>query len=110
MIIAAISIIAIPDNESRRISNMSLFLTTSFFSLISYVWLLIIIRFSSPQKVEVWEAGATMGLFPLFCVASFFAEKNWCGSCVEVKSEKEQLKGEAFKAEYFKGMTKVMQQ
>ena len=85
---------------------MSLFLTTSFFSLISYVWLLIILTVSSPEKIEVWEAGTTLGLFPVFCVASFCAEKNWFGKCCETKeSEKEQLFSDISpKADYFKGM------
>ena len=109
LIIAAISIIAIPNNESRRISNMSLFLTTSFFSLLSYVWLLIILTVTSPEKIEVWEAGATLGLFPVFCVASFCAEKNWLGKCFKSKeSEKDQLFTDiSSKAEYFKGLQSI---
>ena len=105
MIIAAIAIIAIPNNESRKISNMGLYLTNAFFSLISYVWLLIILTVTSPEKVEVWEAGATLGLFPVFCLVSFLTEKNWLGKCCTLMEyEKEQIFTDiSAKADYFKG-------
>ena len=80
MVIAAISICSIPFNEVRKITNMSMFLTTAFFSLFAYTWLMIILSVSSPQRVEVWEAGVTLGLFPLLCLVTFIVEKKYISS------------------------------
>lgn len=47
------------------------------FSLFSYIWLLIILVGVSPGKVEVWEAGATLGYIPVIILFSYMAEKGW---------------------------------
>ena len=53
LIISAISVAVIPTGETRRIQTYSVFIVTMIFSLFSYVWLLIILSFVSPNRVEV---------------------------------------------------------
>ena len=67
----------IPAGETRRIETFSVFIVTMIFSIFSYVWLLIILEIASPKKVEVWEAGATLGFIPIMIILSFTAEKGW---------------------------------
>ena len=89
LVIAAISICAIPVNEVRRIHHLPIFWTNVCFSLFAYFWLLIILTMSSPHQVEVWEASVTLLLFPLLCLASFAAEKGYIGKlcCCFSKNE-----------------------
>lgn len=55
------------------------FFVTLLFSFFAYIWLLIILRFISPNVVELWEAAVTMILFPVLTIFAFFADKGWCG-------------------------------
>ena len=61
-----------------------------FFSIFAYVWMLIILVVTSPYRVEVWEAGATLGFIPILILSSFMAEKGWldCLFCQNRKSGK----------------------
>jgi hypothetical protein len=47
------SILAIPKGEVRRITNFKTFLFTAAVSCWAYVWMLIILRFSSPDIITV---------------------------------------------------------
>ena len=89
MVIVAICICCIPTGEIRKIQNLPVFLVTICFSLISYIWLLIILSISSPQKIEVWEAAVTLGFLPILCLFSFAAEKGaFDALCCSKKKEK----------------------
>ena len=67
----------IPEGETRRIQTFSVFIVTMFFSIFAYIWLLIILVASSPARVEVWEAGATLAFIPVIILVSSVAEKGW---------------------------------
>ena len=64
--------------ETRRIQTFSVFIVTMFFSIFAYIWLLIILVASSPARVEVWEAGATLAFIPVIILVSF-ARKHLFG-------------------------------
>lgn len=49
------------------------------FSVVAYLWLLIIVVATSPGEVEVWEAVVTLILFPLLVLIAWIAEKNFFG-------------------------------
>jgi len=51
--ISAVCIIA-PAPGMRKVEQMGVFNITAFFSVWAYVWLLIIIDFSSPEVIETW--------------------------------------------------------
>ena len=80
----------IPAGETRRIQTFSVFIVTMFFSIFAYVWMLIILVGTSPYRVEVWEAGATLGFIPVLIFSSYCAEKGWldCIFCQNRKSGK----------------------
>ena len=84
------SVAVIPAGETRRIQTFSVFIVTMFFSIFAYVWMLIILVVTSPYRVEVWEAGATLGFIPILILFSYMAEKGWldCLFCQNRKSGK----------------------
>ena len=43
--------------------------------MLAFVWLLVILRFISPGKVEVWEAAITVFFLPVLCLSCYAMEK-----------------------------------
>ena len=70
-------------------SLLQVFAVTSVFSLVAYIWLLLILVAISPNVVEVWEALVTLVLFPLLVFLAWLAEKNLCG--MPSKTETKQM-------------------
>ncbi|XP_076058924.1 sodium/calcium exchanger 2-like isoform X3 [Oratosquilla oratoria] len=88
-IITAVCVMFIPKGESRRINDIKVFSVTAFFSVLAYVWMLIILVASSPNVVEIWEALVTLLFFPLLVLLAWLAEKNLCGVPDKVDSSKQ---------------------
>ncbi|XP_069978555.1 sodium/calcium exchanger Calx isoform X7 [Penaeus vannamei] len=78
-VISAVCVMSIPNGEERRIRDLKVFLVTAVFSVVAYLWLLIILMVTSPEEVEVWEAVVTFLLFPLLVLLAWLAERNFCG-------------------------------
>ncbi|XP_066988076.1 sodium/calcium exchanger Calx-like isoform X3 [Macrobrachium rosenbergii] len=78
-VISAVCVLSIPKGESRRIKDIKVFAVTAVFSIVAYVWLLIILKAVTPNEVEVWEAAVTFLMFPLLVLLAWMAEKNFCG-------------------------------
>ena len=53
------------------------FAVTATFSVFAYVWLLIILMWSSPNVVELWEAILTFVFFPILVLIAYAADKGW---------------------------------
>ena len=75
LVITAISICVIPTGETRKIENYPLFIVSIFFSMLAFVWLLVILRFVTPGVVEVWEAALTVLFLPVLCLSCYATEK-----------------------------------
>ena len=56
MCITGVCIMVIPADEVRRIKHIKVFAVTSVFSVVAYIWLIIILIVVSPDYVDVWEA------------------------------------------------------
>jgi hypothetical protein len=53
---------------------------TTVFSLLAYIWLLVIVAVTSPGVVEIWESVITFMLFPLMVLVAFGADRGMvCG-------------------------------
>ena len=76
MVIIAVCVIAIPATETRRIDQMRVYMVTAFFSVFAYVWLIIILLWSSPNMIEPWEAIATLLMFPFLVALAFVMDKS----------------------------------
>ena len=75
LVITAISISVIPSGETRKIENYPLFIVSILFSMLAFVWLLVILRFVTPGVVEVWEAALTVLFLPVLCLSCYATEK-----------------------------------
>lgn len=78
-VISAVCVVSIPAGESRRIRDIKVFAVTAVFSIVAYLWLLIILVPISKDEVEAWEAVVTLILFPVLVILAWMAEKNFCG-------------------------------
>ena len=57
---------------------------TASFSILAYVWLVIVLMVLTPDVVELWEAAVTFGLFFVLIILAFAADKNWFRKMPEV--------------------------
>ncbi|XP_021351096.1 sodium/calcium exchanger 3-like isoform X4 [Mizuhopecten yessoensis] len=77
--ITAMCIVSIPNGQVRRISNMGVYAVTTSFSMFAYLWMIVVLMFSSPGEVELWEAILTFLMFPTLILVSFAVDKGcWC--------------------------------
>lgn len=72
--ISAVCIVAIPDGESRRIKDTSVFAVTASFSVFAYVWLIVILLVVTPNMVDIWEGFLTFAFFPVLVVLAYLAD------------------------------------
>jgi len=75
--ISAVCIAGIPDGETRRIKQFPVFCITALFSVLAYLWLLVVLVFVSKDKVDVWEAVLTFLFFPILVIIAYCADKGW---------------------------------
>ena len=59
-----------------RVESFVVFCITATFSLFAYIWLLIVLVVSSPDKVDVWEAVLTFLFFPLLVCIAYAGDKG----------------------------------
>lgn len=81
MIISAVCMVAIPkpnleqgETGFRKVDMLQVFLTTTFFSVFAYAWLLIILVVITPDVVTVTEAAITFALYPFMVLVSWLVD------------------------------------
>ncbi|CAE7251570.1 Slc8a2 [Symbiodinium sp. CCMP2456] len=77
LVISAVCVCAIPDGEVRYIKDTKVYCVTASFSILAYVWLLLILMVISPDICELWEAVVTFLLFPVLLAIAFAADKGY---------------------------------
>ncbi|KAL1496483.1 hypothetical protein AB1Y20_016437 [Prymnesium parvum] len=75
LVIIAVCVYAIPADDSRKISDMRVHSVTATFSILAYLWLVIILMVSSPDLIEVWEAVVTFLGFPFLVLLAYTADR-----------------------------------
>ncbi|KAM4018632.1 sodium/calcium exchanger 1-like isoform 2-T2 [Anomaloglossus baeobatrachus] len=75
-VIIGICVAVVPDGETRRIRHPRVFAVTAFWSVFAYVWLFLILSWSSPGEVEVWEALLTFFFFPVCVLQAWLADRR----------------------------------
>jgi len=80
LIITAVCISAIPANETRKVACVAVFATTASVSVFAYAWLILVLKISSPNRVEIWEGFATFAMFPGLIMLAFAIDKGFLGS------------------------------
>lgn len=73
-VIIAVCINAIPVGETRQIKETGVFFITAVFSVLAYVWLLVIVQVTSPDIVTVTEGGLTLLMFPVLVWISYASD------------------------------------
>lgn len=77
LVITAVCVSAIPAPDTRKIDQTDVFAVTASISVIAYVWLIIILKVSSADMVDPWEACVTFAMFPVLVVVAFAADKGF---------------------------------
>ncbi|XP_062575828.1 sodium/calcium exchanger 3-like [Saccostrea cucullata] len=80
MVICGVCVFAIPANETRRIRKLKVFAITAVFSVLAYVWLIIILMVNTPDFVDLWEAIVTLLMFPILVIFAYILDKDYFGS------------------------------
>lgn len=75
-VIISICVYVIPDGEVRYIKHLRVFIITSTFSVLAYIWLYIILAEISYGVVEFWEAFVTFLMFPTFVILAYIADRR----------------------------------
>eukprot|EP00928_Gymnodinium_smaydae_P023360 TRINITY_DN19311_c0_g1_i1.p1 TRINITY_DN19311_c0_g1~~TRINITY_DN19311_c0_g1_i1.p1 ORF type:complete len:765 (+),score=105.47 TRINITY_DN19311_c0_g1_i1:169-2463(+) len=78
LVIVAVCILAVPSTETRKIKDLPVFYITSFFSVVAYVWLVLILAQFSVDVVDIWEALVTFGMFFLLLWVSWRVDVGDC--------------------------------
>jgi len=76
MVISAVCILCLPDGEKRTLKQLGVFLTTAFYSVLAYVWLLLIVVVISPEVITISEAVITC-IFLLILIIQAYAVDRW---------------------------------
>lgn len=82
--ILAVCMIAIPKRNGtsetgfRKIDELGVFGVTAVSSVFAYVWIIIILQWSSPEVVTILEAAITLLFFPLLMMIAFVVDKGYC--------------------------------
>lgn len=77
LLITAICVVSVPTDTVKRVREFGVFILTSVWSLFAYLWLLITLKWVSPNEVEIWEAFVTLAFFPLLVFTSWCQDQGW---------------------------------
>ena len=55
LMILAICVTALPEGETRKISQLGVYACTASASVLAYMWLVVILGVTSPDVIEPWE-------------------------------------------------------
>jgi len=78
MVILAVCVLSIPSPEGRTIEQFGVFGITATFSVLAYVWLVVILMISTPDIVTPAEGCITFALFPALVCMAYLMDVGWC--------------------------------
>lgn len=58
LFITAVTVMA-PAPRIAKVHQYNVYLTTSFFAVEAYIWLLFIVEFNTPERIDLWEVRLT---------------------------------------------------
>jgi len=98
-VITAVCCMSLGAGVKRKITGFVGFCITSVFSVLAYIWLLIILIVSSPDVVEVWEAVVTLGIMGVLLVLVYIADTHLAAKVTPDESEAKEEEKELEKNE-----------
>jgi solute carrier family 8 (sodium/calcium exchanger) len=78
LVISGICVVCIPDGEVRKVMNLKVYAVTASSCILAYVWLFIVIKVWTPEKVTLQEAIITFAMFPTLIGVAYLADRNFC--------------------------------
>jgi solute carrier family 8 (sodium/calcium exchanger) len=105
LVITAVCVSAIPAPDTRKIDGLSVFGVTASLSVFAYVWLIVILKWSSADVVSKEEALLTFLFFPMLVIVAFIADKGYCGRGRAGGSEHAEVEKERDRLEKLHGKT-----
>ena len=64
------------ENQNLQVKNYSLYLNSIVWSILTCVWLYIILNITSPNSVDIWEALFLVILYPIFSILAVLLERS----------------------------------
>jgi len=77
LIITSVCIVSVDTPHIKYIKEFGVFLMTASWSLYAYIWMLIVVQFSSPGIIEPWEAWMTLAYMPIFVLLAYCQDNGW---------------------------------
>jgi len=75
MVITAVCVVALPQGETRTIKVISVFYITAAFSVIAYLWLIVIVVLWTPDVVTIEEGVITIAMLGVLIAMAYRADK-----------------------------------
>ena len=63
-------------NQNLQVKNYSFYLNSIVWSILTCVWLYIILNITSPNSVDIWEALFLVILYPIFSILAVLLERS----------------------------------
>jgi solute carrier family 8 (sodium/calcium exchanger) len=82
LVISGVCVSAIGVGDSRKVADIGVFALTATFSIFAYVWLIIILMFSSPDVVTTGEAVLTFLFCPVLVVGAWVVDTGIMDRCL----------------------------
>lgn len=64
------------NDEYKRIKHLRVFFVTMIWSVFAYIWLYIILTWSSYGRIEIWEGLLTFLFFPATVITAYIADRR----------------------------------
>ena len=88
LIITSICVVSLDKGETKKVREFGVFIFTAIVSMWAYVWMLVVVKYSSPGEVSPWEAWVTLGQLPLLVLIAYIVDKG-CVCCRKKKVDAE---------------------
>lgn len=77
LVITSVCIIAVPKPQIKPIKEFSVFLMTAAWSIWAYVWMLLVVKYITPDVISPWEGWVTLLFMPVFVFVSYCQHNGW---------------------------------
>jgi len=94
-VISAVCVSSIPGGEIRAIKEIQVFAITATFSVLAYLWLIVIVVAWTPDVITIEEGILTFMLFPLLIILSYAADRGYFSKNGEASEVQEKVLLEA---------------
>nr|XP_046918733.1 sodium/calcium exchanger 1-like isoform X2 [Dermatophagoides farinae] len=75
-VIIGICVFCIPNGEYKKIKHLRVFFVTMIWSVFAYIWLCLILTWTSYGVIEIWEGLVTFMMFPATVLTAYIADRR----------------------------------